>query len=336
MFETPVGRAPVSRPSIHLSFSDERRQSGPEAAQQTSNEGQSMASSPTEDVALLGSGSEVRGRKRHLSQVEMSPISLRASKGCVRMLGSGSHSGLTTEIQGLSLKLFVADGEGEEEEEESNTGCHRNRLSDADSLDSSLSVEDMESIRAKSFEGVVSEGSKDVGMVGSEGGSIRDSCYGSGSRMSGGGAEGGSSSFCQDHGDSSLSGLDLDTSRSSAADPAEKEGVKVRRSSGKKNVSFDLDVSMDCKSEASDVKMPGDVSESCHDDDGLSQKGQVEPSPLGDGRSQSLVSNQSESSMKSCDLQERSALSELTNFSPGDTTRLNIKPVSVVEIIFYC
>ncbi|XP_030837118.1 serine/threonine-protein kinase greatwall [Strongylocentrotus purpuratus] len=326
VFETPVGRAPVSRPSIHLSFSDERRQSGPEAAQQTSNEGQSMASSPTEDVALLGSGSEVRGRKRHLSQVEMSPISLRASKGCVRMLGSGSHSGLTTEIQGLSLKLFVADGEGEEEEEESNTGCHRNRLSDADSLDSSLSIEDMESIRAKSFEGVDSEGSKNVGQVDSEGGSIRDSCYGSGSRLSGGGAEGGSSSFCLDHGDGSLSGLDLDASRSSAADPAEKEAVKVRRSSGKKNVSFDLDVSMDCKSEASDVKMPGDVSESCHDDDDLSRKGQLEPSPMGDGRSQSLVSNQSESSMKSCDLQERSALSELTNFSPDDTTRMNIKP----------
>ncbi|XP_030848671.1 serine/threonine-protein kinase greatwall-like [Strongylocentrotus purpuratus] len=325
VFETPVGRAPVSRPSIHLSFSDERRQSGPEAAQQTSNEGQSMASSPTEDVALLGSGSEVRGRKRHLSQVEMSPISLRASKGCVRMLGSGSHSGLTTEIQGLSLKLFVADGEGEEEEE-LNTGSHRNRLSDADSLDSSLSVEDMESIRAKSFEGVDTQGSKDVGMVDSEGRSIRDSCYGSGSRLSGGVAEGGSSSFCQDHGDSSLSGLDLDASRSSAADPAEKEAVKVRRSSGKKNVSFDLDVSMDCKSEALDVKMPGDMSESFHDDDDLSRKGQLEPSPMGDGRSQSLVSNQSESSMKSCDLQERSALSELTNFSPDETARMNIKP----------
>nr|XP_054757086.1 serine/threonine-protein kinase greatwall-like [Lytechinus pictus] len=92
VFETPVGRAPVCRPSIHLSFSDERRRSGPEADQQRLQKGYSTASSPTEDVVAIGSGSSARGKKRHLSEVEMSPV-LQPPKGCVRMLRSGSHSG---------------------------------------------------------------------------------------------------------------------------------------------------------------------------------------------------------------------------------------------------
>ncbi|XP_041466630.1 serine/threonine-protein kinase greatwall-like [Lytechinus variegatus] len=402
VFETPVGRAPVSRPSIHLSFSDERRRSGPEADQQPLQKGYSMASSPTEDVPVMGSGSSARGKKRHLSEVEMSPV-LQPPKGCVRMLRSGSHSGLTSEIRGLSLKLFVADGD-----DESNTDGHGSRLSDTGSLDSSLSLQDVESRRDKSMEEVAPAGSEMVGNIDLQGDINRDSCYGSASRTSTGqdlediisnndasmrstvqhdrrgsnesGLAGDksiesitsdwttdgfdsehalldrgqsshkevggipghdnvsagedpvghdrsrlSSSFGPENSDSSLSGLDLDASRSSTTGHAEKEGVKVRRSSGKKNVSFDLEVSVDHASEAADLKIPVGLSPSGHDN-GQHPKGQVMSSPTEDGRSHSMLSHQSNCSVKSCDQQERSAFSDLTNFSPDEPARLSMKP----------
>ena len=332
------------------------------------------------------SGRTNRRQKRPLSEVEMSPLLNKPQRACIKLLESGSHTGLTSEIKSLSLKLFVASGDdgddgciGEasvgpcagEAPTDSSENIGQNGKATIQDNSPSLKTGDISNVsmseglcaieqssftrdsETMSLASVAStherllEDSSDLehvqlnisgsSMVMEKTAQERqnpDRMSTAGDSLAEGTATELESSVTQELDVSNTSASIFDLNDSNEPEVDRTGQVKGKRSSGKKNVSFDLDASMEDKSQGSNSKTSVDQSgnsEGSHATE-MEETGQSGARLCHDWMTKDGPGIQSDCSVMSCDPQERTTLSDMTNISPASSTdgplTLHLKPVS--------
>ncbi|XP_072162853.1 serine/threonine-protein kinase greatwall-like [Diadema setosum] len=296
----------------------------------------SLPSSPElEDSTATGR----RGRKRALSEVEMSPASLPGRQGRLVMYDSGFHSGLTSEIKALSLKLFVAAGDD----------------TFVDAEDNKMDASGISKAAVYSQRGIQTSGGSDqhcnCGAESSSDSMLPDpvhfescpktalphdvtdvdatDCSKENQSLS---HEAGMS-FTEDS--NSMLSPNLHTNVKTDSELVVEDDVKsvlksppaviLDMKDRRKNVSFDWDVSIEREKRASldscsDMAAEESKTESDHHHQTDTTEGHCEVSFS--SRSDWSGVSQSECSLMSCDQKERTALSDLTNVSPASSTDL--------------
>ncbi|XP_071504497.1 serine/threonine-protein kinase greatwall-like [Diadema antillarum] len=280
-----------------------------------------------------------RGRKRALSEVEMSPTSLPGRQGRLVMYDSGFHSGLTSEIKALSLKLFVAACDDIFVDAEDNkmdaSGTSKAAVHSHGDIQTSGESDQHCNCRAESSsdsmipDPVHSESCPNTAVphddtdIDASEGSIENQSLSHEAGMS----------FTEDS--NSMLSPNLVTNIKTGSELVVEDDVKCVLESPptvildmkdrRRNVSFDLDVSIEREKRASldscsDMAAEESKTESDHHHQTDTNESHYEVSFS--SRSDCSGVSQSECSLMSCDQKERTALSDLTNVSPASSTDL--------------